>query len=99
MTRDWEAAALCAQADPEAWFPAKGEHAVTARGICRRCPVREPCLQDALADDEPSGIRGGLGPRERRRLKTRRSAAPATPCTPATATRRSPITNTREAVT
>ncbi|WP_157251144.1 WhiB family transcriptional regulator [Nonomuraea typhae] len=68
-TGSWQDSALCAQADPEAWFPEAGEHAIAARQICQSCPVREPCLQDALERDEPYGIRAGLSPPQRRRLK------------------------------
>lgn len=70
----WSALALCAEADPEAWYPEVGEAAAAVKRICARCPVRLPCLEDALASSERWGIRGGLSYNERRRLKRERAA-------------------------
>ncbi len=66
---DWRDRALCAQTDPEAFFPEKGGSTREAKKICQRCPVRAECLEYALAHDERFGIWGGLSERERRRLK------------------------------
>jgi WhiB family transcriptional regulator, redox-sensing transcriptional regulator len=71
----WMAGALCAQADPEAWFPEKGESTRLAKVICRRCPVKAPCLEYALARNERFGVWGGLSERERRELARDRRAA------------------------
>ena len=65
----WQERALCAQTDPEAFFPEKGGSTREAKKICQRCPVRAECLEYALANDERFGIWGGLSERERRRLK------------------------------
>lgn len=65
----WQEEALCAQTDPEAFFPEKGGSTREAKHICRMCGVREQCLQYALDNDERFGIWGGLSERERRRLK------------------------------
>jgi WhiB family redox-sensing transcriptional regulator len=65
----WQATALCAQTDPEAFFPEKGGSTREAKGVCRVCTVRQECLEYALAHDERFGIWGGLSERERRRLK------------------------------
>ena len=65
----WQDRALCAQTDPEAFFPEKGGSTREAKKICQRCPVRNECLEYALANDERFGIWGGLSERERRRLK------------------------------
>ncbi|OSC34901.1 WhiB family transcriptional regulator [Mycolicibacillus koreensis] len=66
---EWQDRALCAQTDPEAFFPEKGGSTREAKKICQRCPVRNECLEYALAHDERFGIWGGLSERERRRLK------------------------------
>lgn len=66
---EWQDRALCAQTDPEAFFPEKGGSTREAKKICQRCPVRNECLEYALANDERFGIWGGLSERERRRLK------------------------------
>ncbi|HEX3548045.1 MAG TPA: WhiB family transcriptional regulator [Mycobacterium sp.] len=65
----WQERALCAQTDPEAFFPEKGGSTREAKRICMGCEVRDRCLEYALAHDERFGIWGGLSERERRRLK------------------------------
>ncbi|MCH4249482.1 MAG: WhiB family transcriptional regulator [Microbacteriaceae bacterium] len=67
----WQSDALCAQTDPEAFFPEKGGSTRDAKRICESCEVREQCLQYALEHDERFGIWGGLSERERRRLRRR----------------------------
>lgn len=67
----WQAQALCAQTDPEAFFPEKGGSTREAKAVCAQCEVREQCLEYALQNDERFGIWGGLSERERRRLKRR----------------------------
>ncbi|QBJ95344.1 WhiB family transcriptional regulator [Rhodococcus sp. ABRD24] len=65
----WQDRALCAQTDPEAFFPEKGGSTREAKRICMGCEVRGECLEYALSNDERFGIWGGLSERERRRLK------------------------------
>jgi WhiB family redox-sensing transcriptional regulator len=65
----WQDRALCAQTDPEAFFPEKGGSTREAKKVCRACDVRTECLEYALEHDERFGIWGGLSERERRRLK------------------------------
>jgi WhiB family redox-sensing transcriptional regulator len=65
----WQDRALCAQTDPEAFFPEKGGSTREAKRVCRSCEVRAECLEYALEHDERFGIWGGLSERERRRLK------------------------------
>ena len=66
---DWQERALCAQTDPEAFFPEKGGSTREAKRICSGCDVRAECLEYALTHDERFGIWGGLSERERRRLR------------------------------
>lgn len=65
----WQERALCAQTDPEAFFPEKGGSTREAKRICQGCEVKDACLEYALAHDERFGIWEGLSERERRRLK------------------------------
>jgi WhiB family transcriptional regulator, redox-sensing transcriptional regulator len=67
----WQERALCAQTDPEAFFPEKGGSTREAKRVCASCDVRAECLEYALANDERFGIWGGLSERERRKLKRR----------------------------
>lgn len=65
----WQAKALCAQTDPEAFFPEKGGSTREAKKVCLSCEVRDKCLHYALDNDERFGIWGGLSERERRKYK------------------------------
>lgn len=67
--------ALCAQVDPELFFPNKGEPTRAARRICPACPERAACLQWALDNNEQHGVWGGRTARDRRpgRLHTART--------------------------
>ena len=65
----WQTDALCAQTDPEAFFPEKGGSTRDAKRICTTCEVKAQCLEYALQNDERFGIWGGLSERERRRLR------------------------------
>ncbi len=68
---NWQSDALCAQTDPEAFFPEKGGSTRDAKKICTSCEVRNHCLEYALQNDERFGIWGGLSERERRKLRKR----------------------------
>lgn len=67
----WQEDSLCAQTDPEAFFPEKGGSTRDAKKICQSCEVRNQCLEYALENDERFGIWGGLSERERRKLRKR----------------------------
>lgn len=71
----WHELALCAQTDPEAFFPEKGGSTREAKRVCSGCEVRKDCLEYALANDERFGIWGGMSERERRRLKRTQNIA------------------------
>ena len=67
--QSWQERALCAETDPEAFFPEKGGSTREAKKICTGCEVKAECLEYALSNDERFGIWGGLSERERRRLR------------------------------
>jgi hypothetical protein len=72
----WESA-LCAQVDPELFFPELGQPATKALTICAACSVRLICLE-VFGDIVSDGIVGGLTARDRRALRTaRRNGAAA----------------------
>lgn len=59
--------ALCAQADPEEWFPGKGGSTRQAKRICGTCDIQARCLSAALGSpDEVDGVLGGTSLRQRR---------------------------------
>jgi WhiB family transcriptional regulator, redox-sensing transcriptional regulator len=74
-TPRWHRDAVCAQADPEAFFPERGGSTAAAKRVCQGCPVRAECLEYALANDERFGVWGGLSERERRRIQRGAAAA------------------------
>ncbi len=67
----WQADALCAQTDPEAFFPEKGGSTRDAKKVCGGCTVKSRCLEYALENDERFGIWGGLSERDRRKVRKR----------------------------
>jgi WhiB family transcriptional regulator, redox-sensing transcriptional regulator len=76
---DWMADGNCAHRNPSMFFPSDGVGVEVARRICADCPVKEPCLEYALAHRIDHGVWGGCSERERRRiLKRRRQEAAAT---------------------
>jgi WhiB family redox-sensing transcriptional regulator len=72
---DWREYANCVGTDIELFFPERpGPASKDARAICAACPVREDCLEDALAYDDYDdyGIWGGTTPGERRHIRHQR---------------------------
>lgn len=70
----WTEDAACVSSDPELWFPKKGANGnalKAARTICDSCPVRDQCLEAALANPEDYyyGVRGGLTAKERMAIR------------------------------
>jgi WhiB family transcriptional regulator, redox-sensing transcriptional regulator len=74
----WYNSAACIGMDLALFFPpesprgsnvnARGPEAREARKVCATCPVRRPCLAEALLTGD-HGIRGGTSLLERNRMK------------------------------
>jgi WhiB family redox-sensing transcriptional regulator len=76
MNATWRHRASCRGLDADIFYPVSDDDASEAQAICDTCPVRQPCLEHALASREREGIWGGLTERERRRiLRQRRKSA------------------------
>ena len=76
MNLSWRQRAACRGVDPDVFYPISDEEAEEAKSICRVCPVREACLEYALANRERDGVWGGATERERRRMiRQRRKTA------------------------
>jgi WhiB family redox-sensing transcriptional regulator len=71
----WQENARCAGVDPDLFFPKEYERSDEAKAICHECPVRQECLEYALAHGEKFGVWGGLTERERRRVRRQRALA------------------------
>jgi WhiB family redox-sensing transcriptional regulator len=80
VTANWRAHAACRHADPKLFFPAGAGRAASAQAerakqVCAGCPVRNPCLDWALATGRELGVWGGAAAEERRALRARRARA------------------------
>lgn len=73
----WVADAVCAQTDPDAFFPERGGDNRAAKALCATCPARARCLDYALEHNEKFGIWGGLSERQRRALRQQQRRAAA----------------------
>ena len=60
---------LCAQTDPEVFFPELGGTARPAKAVCLRCAVQDNCLTWAMETREPYGVWGGMSERDRMRYR------------------------------
>ena len=58
-TRDIAASRVPCKNDPDLWFAESPAMLECAKALCRRCPVREACLEGALTRGEPWGVWGG----------------------------------------
>lgn len=64
----WMAQGVCAQIDPDLFFPDKGGGSVhAAKRMCRRCPVIDECREWAIVNIEIEGVLGGMTHTERRK--------------------------------
>lgn len=71
----WMAEALCAQTDPDIFYPEKGGSTAPATSICNNCSVRAECLEYAVSNDIRHGIWGGTSDNDRKRIARQRKAA------------------------
>jgi len=71
----WRDDALCAQTDPEIFFPEKGGSTRDAKKVCGSCEVRRQCLEYALTYCV-TGIWGGTSDRERMQMRNAKPGQP-----------------------
>lgn len=66
---------LCAQTDPELFFPDKGQRSDQAAALCAACPVIKECRVEVLhaernlPNHEVFGYAAGMTPRQRNDLR------------------------------
>jgi WhiB family transcriptional regulator, redox-sensing transcriptional regulator len=76
MNLSWRLKGACRGLDPAIFYPVSEDDAGEAKAVCAVCPVREACLEFALANREHDGVWGGATERERRRMiRQRRKSA------------------------
>lgn len=76
VDQPWAVDGLCAQTDPDAFFPEGGGSTKQAKKVCAQCDVVEECLQWALSTHERFGVWGGKSERERRALTPHNAPCP-----------------------
>jgi WhiB family transcriptional regulator, redox-sensing transcriptional regulator len=74
---DWVQRAKCKDEDPELFFPIgttgpAADQIEQAKAVCMQCPVRQECLEWALATGQDAGVWGGTSEEERRALRRAR---------------------------
>ncbi len=69
---EWQYDGACRTTNPETFFspdaergPRRRSREAAAKALCAVCPVRQACLDHALAVREPYGVWGGLNINER----------------------------------
>ncbi|MCI5825458.1 MAG: WhiB family transcriptional regulator [Arcanobacterium sp.] len=70
--RSWMEDALCAQTDPDIFYPEKGGSTAPATSVCNNCSVRAECLEYAVSNDIRHGIWGGTSDNDRKRIARER---------------------------
>jgi len=68
LRRSWVEQAACVVADPEWFFPGRGQVPDRALNICKGCPVINQCLEYALTHGV-TGIWGGTTDEDRKALR------------------------------
>ena len=71
----WQDFALCAETDPDIFFPEKGGSTAPATSVCASGPVQAECLEYAISNDIRHGIWGGMSDNDRRRISRERRRA------------------------
>ena len=73
---NWRILGKCAEAgvDPDIFYPERmtPKQSKAAKDLCKVCVSRLFCLEDAMSNVKELGIRGGLTPLERERLRKKR---------------------------
>lgn len=80
---EWMLESACLGVATSVMFPEPGKGTpyddTAAKALCAKCPVRDECLEYALAWPEASdryGVFGGMNPAERRNERRRRRGLP-----------------------
>lgn len=66
----WKNDAACLHADPDLFFPGRGQDVNRAKAVCATCLVVGPCLDYALANRIHHGVWGGMSEKQRRAMRS-----------------------------
>ncbi len=75
MSTLWKLNANCRGEPINLFFPQRTDHHSVNRKalkLCENCPVKEPCLETAIADPKLSGIWGGATGMKRKQIRKQR---------------------------
>ncbi len=80
----WASRGACQDSDPDLFFPITTsgpalQQIAQAKAVCARCPVRIDCLNYALETGQDAGVWGGTSEKERREIRSARTAAGSPP--------------------
>ncbi|MHB1864689.1 MAG: WhiB family transcriptional regulator [Candidatus Saccharimonadales bacterium] len=64
----WQERALCKDYPNELFYSEVKADQIEAKALCAECPVKKPCLEQALRIKDEYGIWGGTDPKERKRI-------------------------------
>lgn len=74
LEEDWKLRGLCrTDGDPDLWFPYREGDSKYAAAVCRDCPVKQECLDYAIAAGENYGVWGAKTPTQRKHLAEQRA--------------------------
>lgn len=65
---EFDGTQVCAEHDPELFFPGKGQSSRPARALCAECPFARECLAYALTH-QVRGVWGGTSFKEREEIR------------------------------
>jgi WhiB family transcriptional regulator, redox-sensing transcriptional regulator len=71
---EWHQRAACRGVGPSDYVRGRGANYESAKTVCGDCPVRQECLDVALADESLVGLWGGTTEAERREIRRARVA-------------------------
>lgn len=81
---EWAAHAMCAQTNPDVFFPEKGDSLAEAKRICSLCAVVPECLAWALDVESGTfssyGVYGGVSAHDRTLMLREKLGLPCTNC-------------------
>jgi WhiB family redox-sensing transcriptional regulator len=64
----WATYAACKDGEGMNFYPQNKREEAAALALCNACPVRQECLDHALATNERFGVWGGTTEKQRRKL-------------------------------
>lgn len=86
IDRQWMEYAACSRegVSVNTFYPGRGytSEAARAKAVCASCPVRETCLEHAIANHEDEGVWGGKTVKERKQIVRERRHGAVTAIVP-----------------